>query len=128
MLAREVTVLSDGLFRRRQQRLRLTQLTDQAYARISADLLADAVVTGTWRSTGRRWRLTLVVRHGRTGAVVGRVTEVFRGRELEREDKDGAGRAAAAAPARPRRPTRRGRRRWRRRRPGRRRRRRGRRR
>lgn len=88
VLAREVTVLSDGLFRRRQQRLRLIQLTDQAYARISADLLADAVVTGTWRSTGRRWRLTLVVRHGRTGAVVGRVTEVFRGRELEREDKE----------------------------------------
>ncbi|MBZ0235024.1 MAG: hypothetical protein K8M05_22040 [Deltaproteobacteria bacterium] len=88
VLSREATVLSDGLFRRRQERMGITFLNEKAYARISAALLADGVVTGTWRSAGRRFRLTLVVRSGRTGAVVGRVVEVVRERELSRDEKD----------------------------------------
>lgn len=88
VLSREATVLSDGLFRRRQERMGITILNEKAYARVSAALLADGVVTGTWRSAGRRFRLTLVVRAGRTGAVVGRVVEVVRERELSRDEKE----------------------------------------
>lgn len=88
VLAREVTVLSDGLFRRRQERMGITVLNERGYARVSAALLADAVVTGTWRTAGRRFRLTLVVRSGRTGAVVGKVVEVVRERELSRDEKE----------------------------------------
>jgi hypothetical protein len=88
VLSRDVTVLSDGLFRRRQERMGITVLNERGYARVSAALLADAVVTGTWRSAGRRFRLTLVVRSGKSGAVVSKVVEVVRGRDLGREEKD----------------------------------------
>jgi hypothetical protein len=88
VLTREVTVLSDGLFRRRQERMNITYLDERGYARVSAALLADAVVTGTWRSAGRRFRLTLVVRSGSSGKVVGKVVEVVRDRELSRDEKD----------------------------------------
>jgi len=88
VLSREATVLSDGLFRRRQERMGITLLNEKAYARVSAALLADGVVTGTWRSAGRRFRLTLVVRSGRTGAIVGKVVEVVRERELSRDEKE----------------------------------------
>lgn len=88
VLSREATVLSDGLFRRRQERMGITILNEKAYARVSGALLADGVVTGTWRSAGRRFRLTLVVRSGRTGAIVGKVVEVVRERELSRDEKE----------------------------------------
>jgi hypothetical protein len=88
VLSREATVLSDGLFRRRQERMNITFLDERGYARVCAALLADAVVTGTWRASGRRFRLTLVVRSGRTGKIVGKVVEVVRDRDLGRDEKE----------------------------------------
>lgn len=88
VLAREVTVLSDRLFRRYQEQLNITRLTDNGYALVAGELLADAVVTGTWRRAGRRWRLNLVVREGRSGAVVAEVVETFRARTLGQDEQD----------------------------------------
>jgi hypothetical protein len=88
VLSREATVLSDGLFHRRQERMNIAFLDERGYARVCAALLADGVITGTWRTSGRRFRLTLVVRSGHTGEIVGKVVEVVRDRDLSRDEKE----------------------------------------
>lgn len=88
VLAREVAVLSEGLFRRRQHRLGIAALTDETYARIAADLAADAIVAGSLRSAGARARLSLTVRDARTGAIATVVVIVVPRAAIDRAGKD----------------------------------------
>jgi hypothetical protein len=67
VLQRENTIVSDSAFRRSQKRLGVRKLSEIGYARVAADVQADAIVTGTLARAGRRWRLALVVREGRSG-------------------------------------------------------------
>ncbi|MCE9572555.1 MAG: hypothetical protein K8W52_05315 [Deltaproteobacteria bacterium] len=88
VLARQVAVLSEGLFRRRQHRLGIAALTDETYAKIATDLAADAIVTGTLRAAGVRARLSLTVRDARTGAITAVVVVVVPRAAIDRAGKD----------------------------------------
>lgn len=92
ILQHTATVLSESLFRSRQRKLGITTLTDDAYARLGADLAADAIVSGTLRRAGTRARLSLTVRSGGTGAVVNVIVVV-----VPREGLDHEAEAAIAA-------------------------------
>lgn len=91
VLARQVAVLSEGLFQRRQRRLGIAALTDESYARIATDLAADAIVTGSLRAAGVRARLSLTVRDARTGAITAVVVIVVPRAAIDRAGKDAIG-------------------------------------
>jgi len=95
LLAHDHTVVPDTVIAASQARQALTgSLGDRDYASLATAISADAVVLGTCVQAGRRLRLTLTVREGRTGARVAELVFVVqkRGRAL---DAGGARQVAA---------------------------------
>jgi hypothetical protein len=70
LVKKDNTVVSDAAMRRAQKRLKVRRLNDSGYARLAADLTADAFITGALqRRRGGRYNLALTLRDGKTGAV-----------------------------------------------------------
>jgi hypothetical protein len=89
VLQREVTVLSESAFRRSQVRLGTGAVsTSEAFARVAADVRADAIVLGSWRQAGKAFRLVLSVREGKGGLVAGEIVVQVPGGRFTQAVKD----------------------------------------
>lgn len=70
LVKKDNTIVSDSALRRAQKRLKVRRLNDSGYAKLAAELQADAFINGSLqRRRGGKYNLALTLRDGKTGAV-----------------------------------------------------------
>ena len=80
-------VVSAATYQRAARRLKLRKMTDRNVARVAARLEADGVLSGALMRQGGRYRLELVLRAGRSGRVVKRISVPMRQPRITRRER-----------------------------------------